>query len=42
MLKYCLKFMLKFYMCKYCKVGTGDDDMYVYRYISVLIVYIYI
>ena len=21
-------------MCKYCEIGTCDDDMYVYRYIG--------
>ena len=41
MLTYCLKYMLKFYMCKYCEIGTCDDDMYIYRYIGVLI-HIYI
>ena len=39
---YSLKLMLKFYMCKYCKIGTYDDDMYLYRYIGVLRIHIYI
>ena len=37
-----LKVHVKIYMCKYCEIDTCDDNMYVYRYISVLIVYIYI
>ena len=28
MLIYSLHLMLKFYMSKYCKIGTYDDDMY--------------
>ena len=33
--------MLKFYMSKYCKIGTYDDDMYLYRYICVMRIHIY-
>ena len=33
--------MLKFYMSKYCKIGTCDDDMYLYRHICVMRIYIY-
>ena len=42
MLMYSLKLMLKSYMCKYCKIGTCDDDMYLYRYIGVLRIHTYI
>ena len=40
-LMYCLKFMLKNYTCKYCKIGRCDDDIYVKRYVGVLRIYIY-
>ena len=41
MLMYCSKFMLKIYICKYCEIGTCDDDMCFQRYVGVLRIYIY-
>ena len=37
-----LEVHVKICMCKYCEIGTDDDDMYVYRYIGVLRIYTYI
>ena len=40
MLMYCLKFMLKIYICKYCEIGSCDDDMYLHRYVGVQNIYL--
>ena len=29
MLMYCLQFILQIYMCKYCEIDKGNDDMYI-------------
>ena len=32
--------MLKIYICKYCEIGTYDDDMYLHRYAGVQNIYL--